>query len=167
MRLERIDLLVTGAPVHQFGSHATRLKELLTGTHTIRPRSTVEIVDVKVAIQPVGGLIAYTREVPNWKHQKDRTYLLIDPGYFTFDWILSKGLNEIPGKSGRPKFRNGKAWLQIGMRLWNNEDGLTGPPRKKSARILEFHQPVEPRESKGQYLVPQSLLSLLFGEAIP
>jgi plasmid segregation protein ParM len=100
MRLERIDLLVTGVPVHQFTSHAARLKELLTGTHTIRPGTTVEVVDVMVAIQPIGGLIAYTREVAGWEQRKDLTYLTIDPGYFTFDWIVTKGLNEIPGKSG-------------------------------------------------------------------
>jgi len=100
MQLDRIDLLVTGLPVHQYGSHAARLKELLTGIHTIRPGSAVEILDVKVAIQPIGGLIAYAHEVADWGRQKERTYLLIDPGYFTFDWILSRGLHEIPGTSG-------------------------------------------------------------------
>jgi len=100
MQLERIDLLVTGLPVHQHSSHSARLKKLLTGTHVIRPGKTVEIVDVKVAIQPLGGLIAHLHESGNWTRHKKHTYLFIDPGYCTFDWLLSKGLSEVPGKSG-------------------------------------------------------------------
>lgn len=100
MQLERIDLLVTGLPVHQHSSHSARLKKLLVGPHVIQPGKTVEIVDVKVAIQPLGGLIAHLHETGNWTRHKKRTYLFIDPGYCTFDWLLSKGLSEVPGKSG-------------------------------------------------------------------
>jgi plasmid segregation protein ParM len=100
MQLERIDLLVTGLPVHQHASHSARLKKLMTGTHVIRPGKTVEIVDGRVAIQPLGGLIAHLHETGNWARDKKRVYLLIDPGYFTFDWLLSKGLSEVPGMSG-------------------------------------------------------------------
>jgi plasmid segregation protein ParM len=100
MQLERIDLLVTGLPVHQHSSHAAALRKLLKGTHVIRPGKTVEIIDVKVAMQPLGGLITHTSATRNWTRQKKCTYLLVDPGYFTFDWLLTKGLNEVPGKSG-------------------------------------------------------------------
>ncbi len=100
MCVAHIDLLVTGLPVHQHSSRAARLKEFLTGVHSIRPGVSIEIREVVVAIQPLGGLLSHTHERGNWATAKNRTYLLVDPGYVTFDWLATRGMNEIPGRSG-------------------------------------------------------------------
>jgi plasmid segregation protein ParM len=101
MQIGEIDLLVVGLPVHQYGSHAEYLRKLLQKTHTIRPEQSVTIHEVRVSIQPLGGLVSHTYDRrKRWELDKDRTYLLVDPGYYTFDWLLARGLAEIPGCSG-------------------------------------------------------------------
>ncbi len=101
MQVDHLDLLVTGLPLHQYSTHHDALKQALKGTHTIRPGVSVEIADVKVVPQPVGGLLAYLLEHGgDRKRQMDRTYLLVDAGYTTFGWLCTEGLNEIPGRSG-------------------------------------------------------------------
>jgi plasmid segregation protein ParM len=100
MQLTRIDLLVTGLPVHLHHSRGLRLKEQLIGTHTIRPGKTVEVADAAIVSQPLGGFVAHTDERGAWSSTQTRTTLLVDPGAFTFDWMLTRGLHEIPGKSG-------------------------------------------------------------------
>jgi plasmid segregation protein ParM len=100
MHLTRIDMLITGLPVHLHQSRGLRLKESLLGRHTIRPGKTIEIVDAAVVCQPLGGFVAHTDERGAWSTAHSRTTLLVDPGAFTFDWMLTRGLNEIPGKSG-------------------------------------------------------------------
>lgn len=100
MDVSRIDLLVTGLPVHLHASRWKRLREKLVGTHTVRPGREIEIREAAVVIQPVGGFVAHNHERGGWSSAADRTYLLIDPGYFTFDWMVTKGLAELPGLSG-------------------------------------------------------------------
>ncbi len=100
MQLTRIDLLVTGLPVRLHGPRANRLKQLLTGVHAIRPGMTVEIQDVAVVMQPLGGFLAYSHERGDWSSAQNQTYLLVDPGFYTFDWMVTRGMNEMPGLSG-------------------------------------------------------------------
>ena len=100
MQLTRIDLLVTGLPVHQHSTHALRLKKLLVGTHAIRPGLTVEVRNAAIAVQPLGGLLAHLHECNSWANARRRTYLLVDPGYYTFDWLLTRGMDELQGRSG-------------------------------------------------------------------
>jgi plasmid segregation protein ParM len=100
MQVRRIDLLVLGLPVHLHASKAARLQELFAGTHTIRPGLAIEIDDVAVMPQPLGGLIAHNEGNTNWEITRDRTVLLVDPGYFTFDWMVTRNMQEIPGLNG-------------------------------------------------------------------
>ena len=98
--VSHIDLLVTGLPVHQHSERAARLKKLMKGLHLIRPGVSVEVREVVVAIQPLGGLLAHAHGRGSWTRIKNRSYLLVDPGYVTFDWLATQGMNEIPGRSG-------------------------------------------------------------------
>lgn len=95
-----IDLLVTGLPVHLYETRWQRLKTLLRGRHEIRPGVTVDVREVAVTIQPLGSLVAYSHERGAWQGHADQTFLVIDPGYFTFDWLVTRGLKELPGMSG-------------------------------------------------------------------
>lgn len=99
MQTPRIDLLVTGLPVHLHESRWERLKGLLVGVHHIRPGVTVEIRDAAVVIQPLGGFIAHSHERGDWRGHADETFLIVDLGFFTVDWMVTRGLKEIPGLS--------------------------------------------------------------------
>lgn len=99
MQVSRLDLLVTGLPVYQHHARAERLKELLTGQHEIRPGKTVEIAEVSVVAQPVGGFIAHAQESENFSQAPRRTRVWVDPGLFSLDWLVTEGLLEVPGQS--------------------------------------------------------------------
>lgn len=88
-----IDLLVTGLPVdqHQDKSRRTELVKRLTGEHSITPKRKVEVKDVIVLPQPAGAfmdLVYSTKdEVLLDKIWNGRT-VVIDPGFFSVDWVL-------------------------------------------------------------------------------
>lgn len=99
MRLERVDLLMTGLPVRMHRAGSERLKRLLVGTHCIRPGRIVEVIQAMVVMQPLGGFLAYSHERGGWSIAREQQYLLVDPGYFTFDWMVTRGMMEVPGLS--------------------------------------------------------------------
>lgn len=99
MEVRRIDLLVTGLPVYLHHSRAQRLKELLTGEHQIREHTELQIRQVIVVPQPLGGLVAHSLEQPDGSRSQAFTRLHLDPGYFSFDWLLTRGMTEVPGVS--------------------------------------------------------------------
>lgn len=101
MQVEQIDLLVTGLPVHLHDTRAARLKQLLKGEHNLRPGLTVKVMQAAVVMQPLGGFVAHVHAVRgDWLRSQERTYLLIDPGFFSFDWMVTRGMQEVPGLSG-------------------------------------------------------------------
>ena len=99
MQVSRVDLLVTGLPVYQHQARAGQLKALLTGAHTIRKGKIVEVVEVSVVAQPVGGLVAYAHENDSFAQAQGRVRAVIDPGLFSVDWLVTQGLLELPGHS--------------------------------------------------------------------
>lgn len=100
MQTPSIDLLVTGLPVHLHATRSERLQSLLMGVHTIRPGVTVEIRKVAVVTQPMGGFVLHCFEQGNWKVNARKIVLVVDIGFFTFDWMVIRGLTELPGRSG-------------------------------------------------------------------
>lgn len=94
-----VDLLVTGLPVHLYESRWKRLKSLLVGVHHIRAGLTVEIREAAVVVQPLGGFVAHSHERGNWGEHCKETFLLIDLGYYTIDWMVMRGLTELPNLS--------------------------------------------------------------------
>ena len=100
MQTPAIDLLVTGLPVHLHATRWERLQSLLVGVHTIRPGVSVEIRKVAVVAQPMGGFVLHCFEQGDWKANARKIVLVVDPGFFTFDWMVIRGLTEIPGRSG-------------------------------------------------------------------
>jgi plasmid segregation protein ParM len=100
MQAPVIDLLVTGLPVHLYETRWERLKALLRGRHEIRPGVVIDVREVAVTLQPLGSLLAFHHEHGAWHDNVERTFLVIDPGYFTFDWLVTRGLKELPGLSG-------------------------------------------------------------------
>ena len=100
-----IDVLVLGLPVSKFKSERERLSGLFQGKVQVPMfleadrTQTVEIKNVLVLPQPMGGfldaVVASGQE--NWRGDT----LVIDPGFYTFDWIVvSDNYTYIASRSG-------------------------------------------------------------------
>lgn len=93
MDVKKIDLLVTGLPVRYMESKKEGLADLLRGEHPIHGGGKVEVGKVWVIEQPLGGFLdfAWSSKIADLTNGKT-TNLLIDPGYFTLDWLVATGL---------------------------------------------------------------------------
>jgi plasmid segregation protein ParM len=95
----RITRLVTGLPVSHMAQHRDRLVRLLTGRHQVSDDFAVTIDDVQVIPQPLGGLLDYSAEQRNRQLVRDLTVLVIDPGYYTTDWLIVDRLRAVKQRS--------------------------------------------------------------------
>ncbi|WP_234305591.1 ParM/StbA family protein [Diaphorobacter sp. J5-51] len=92
--MNEIDVLVTGLPVSQFNDPAKRaeLEKKFVGKHQITPKRSVNVNQVKVLAQPVGGLLDYIEQQDEEKTgflvDDDARVLVVDPGFFSLDWVL-------------------------------------------------------------------------------
>jgi plasmid segregation protein ParM len=99
MKLSEIDLLVVGLPVDLMGSKREALQNRLVGEHVVCGE-TVNIKRVNAVAQPLGGFLHYASQNKMIEELNSTRNLLIDPGFFTVDFLVSTGLREIRGKSG-------------------------------------------------------------------
>ncbi|MCK8659540.1 ParM/StbA family protein, partial [Pseudomonas umsongensis] len=87
-----VKMLVTGLPVHQYKDEKLRaaLEAKFIGEHRITPKRTVNVEKVKVVAQPVGGLfdMINQEDEENPQIDEDARILVIDPGFFSIDWVL-------------------------------------------------------------------------------
>lgn len=95
MGIREIDHLVVGLPIHLVNNRKEHVEKALTGKIWLNDKTSVTIKHVKVIPQPMGGFFQYLNQ--NKLLQSDEVYesrnLIIDPGYFTFDWVVTNGLN--------------------------------------------------------------------------
>lgn len=99
--VQDVGTLVTGLPVSQYAELRVQLSKRLMGRHILDTKGTsVEIHDVLVVPQPLGGLRDYQHErgasVPLGK----QNILIADMGSVTFDWMLSRRMRAVPSRSG-------------------------------------------------------------------
>ncbi|WP_341678717.1 PRTRC system protein D [Niveibacterium sp. SC-1] len=105
-----IDMLVLGLPVNYYDQFAERLAERMTGAHTIpdfraddpttaRPIEVL-VKHVRVVPQPIGAFLDYSTGNGSYDRMRSQLNLLIDPGYFTVDWVVSKGVKMVNSRSG-------------------------------------------------------------------
>ena len=108
-----IDLLVLGLPVTNFMAYKDKITERVVGKHLIPnlksmamgDEASPEMVEVevkKVAVfpQPLGAFFDYSIRENLYKDMKSQVNLIIDPGYFTLDWLLAQGIKPIDARSG-------------------------------------------------------------------
>lgn len=100
-----IDLLVLGLPVNTFASHGKQLEARVKGTHrvpTIDGHSTVDVVVRRVSVvpQPIGGFFDYAIGNQLYERMKNQMNLLIDPGFYTLDWVVAQGAKMVSARSG-------------------------------------------------------------------
>ena len=92
MEIDHIDRLVLGTPVHLLPTFGQKLKEAYQGKITLNKEKSITIDEVIVVAQPLGGYAAFldTLDKKLLNDLLQQEILVIDPGYYTFDWIDCK-----------------------------------------------------------------------------
>lgn len=96
-----IDLLVVGLPLSNM-QNAAKLKALMEGVHEVTGTLKVTVKEALVLPQPLGGLYycMSLKEVnPAFEFLTEEMNLVIDPGFLTFDFLLSNGEKVIENRS--------------------------------------------------------------------
>lgn len=65
-----------------------------------RPFRTLEVKNCRVVPQPVGGMYDFGVRHNMLKLLEGGNNLLIDPGYFTLDWVVTNGMKMVSVRSG-------------------------------------------------------------------
>jgi plasmid segregation protein ParM len=99
MGVNRIDLLALGLPVSTYSTHKNDLIELAAGSHHCGNR-TVHVQNVRVYPQPLGGFFDFSVRSKLFAQMSTEINLLIDPGFFTLDWLVTSGIKTLEGRSG-------------------------------------------------------------------
>lgn len=105
MGVKEIDVLVLGLPVNTHEQYHGALAEKMRGEHVVpgldgaEPR-TVKIHHVRVVPQPIGGFFDYAIRNNLYGRMRNQMNLLIDPGYYTLDWVVSQGVKMVTARSG-------------------------------------------------------------------
>lgn len=95
--VKKIDTLVLGLPVQFLNSKQAQLKKRFVGKHMLNNNRTVEIKSVEVIAQPLGGYLAWAEKAADQLAQRT---LIIDPGFYTFDYIVVKNGADMPHLNG-------------------------------------------------------------------
>ena len=93
---KEIDVLVTGLPVNQFMDPELReaLKKRLEGEHQITPKRAVTVKSVVVVPQPAGAymeIVSSTEDGDLLDVLHEGKTIVIDPGFFSVDWVALEG----------------------------------------------------------------------------
>jgi plasmid segregation protein ParM len=99
MNVPRIDHLCVGLPVSSMDALSQHVKDLLAGDHPL-PGGVLHVGQVSVVPQPVGGMYDYGVRHEMMSELRSGNSLLIDPGYFTLDWVVTNGTKMVGVRSG-------------------------------------------------------------------
>lgn len=130
--MSSVDMLVTGLPVSQFknGEHVAEIEKRFLGTHKITQKRSVEVKAVKVIPQPVGGLLAFMNEQAHSKEKvglqidDEARVLVIDPGFYSLDWVLVSN-GEVQRQSSGTSVKASSVLLEQAAKLIAEEHGAS------------------------------------------
>lgn len=101
---DKIDKLVTGLPVSHYMDFAHReaLAESLKGVHQVSAKRSVEVSEVVVLPQPVGAYmhLLSVSDDDLIDTMEEGNVIVLDPGYFSVDWVAMQGRALRKGSSG-------------------------------------------------------------------
>lgn len=95
--LKLIDILVLGVPVNKLEEGRKYLESTWKGGITLDSVNQVHIERVIVVPQPLGGFAYHASQTGNINKLQTQRNLIIDPGYFTFDWLLVDQMKPMTG----------------------------------------------------------------------
>lgn len=98
--LPRIDVLVLGAPVATYDQAREYLRRAFSGRIALDRAQEVVVGKVLVLPQPLGGYAWHGHVSGSYSRIRGQLNLLIDPGYFTLDWLVARGTTIAPARSG-------------------------------------------------------------------
>ena len=102
MDIDHIDYLVVGLPLRTLKTRSAELKSRLTGPHPMPNGKSILVKDVSTVIQPLGAFFHWmvtNKRLKQSGFAKERT-LVVDPGFRTFDWMVTEGPNPIADLCG-------------------------------------------------------------------
>lgn len=101
LQTNRIDWLILGLPNLTIKEMSDPLIKRVLGEHTINDRGDKVIIDkVRVFPQPLGAFFDFGFRERNIEDLKRKVNLIVDPGYNTFDFLLTEGLAPSPARCG-------------------------------------------------------------------
>jgi plasmid segregation protein ParM len=99
MKIDRVDFLMVGLPVSLFGLRRAELEKRLQGQHDVGNGKIVSVIKVVCIAQPVGGFLSYAVQNKLRDAMLLERNLIIDPGWRTFDWVVTQGLKPLDERS--------------------------------------------------------------------
>lgn len=105
MGVDHIDLLAVGLPFLTYAKNFKWVMENFAGKHVV-PRAgrketkTVTVDQVVVYPQMLGAWYDHALSSRLYDEMRTQTTLVVDPGYFTLDWLVTKGTKPIDSRSG-------------------------------------------------------------------
>ncbi|NKA72497.1 plasmid segregation protein ParM [Ralstonia solanacearum] len=127
-QVSEVGQLILGLPVHTTQKYASYLRDRFTGSLDFGG-SPIEVRSVICLPQPLGALVTFMRQ-QNVKFDADNAYLVIDPGYFTIDWIVAQGFVMDDNRSGGVPGGSSKIYQQIASLIEQDEgEPVTGIER--------------------------------------
>ncbi|MFO1432560.1 MAG: ParM/StbA family protein [Candidatus Competibacteraceae bacterium] len=167
----QVDWVVTGLPVAQWldQKRRTALAEQLRGEHAVTPKRTVVVEQVRVIPQPGGGYLDLLAQHPSPELLNDTRVLVIDPGFFSVDWVFVVD-GEIRHQSSGTSHQATSVLLEQASRLITTDHGgkvsrerLEQALRLGKDHVVLFGQPIDTRpylERAGQHTVGVALTAL-------
>jgi len=128
---DKIDHLVTGLPSHQYHLPQMRKQviDLLQGEHKVAGKRKIRVEKVSVVPQPLGGYLTYVDTLDDdgldFLHEQGQV-LVVDPGFFSFDWALFQRGNLVKQHTNSDKHAMSSLAEEIQKGLKNGE-GQTVP----------------------------------------
>lgn len=168
---DTVDCLITGLPVSHWLERSRREAMVtdLAGRHRVTPKREVEVSAVRVVPQPIGGYLDLLWSRPGESVLEEGRVLIIDPGFFSIDWVLVEE-GDIRKSSSGTSLEAMSVLLDHASRLMADEHGGTAPVerleealRARRDRVLLFGRPVDVQpylEKAAERVAPVALEAL-------
>lgn len=98
MQKDSIDFLILGLPVSNM-SQAKEVQKIVEGKHRVGDKE-IEVKNALVIPQPLGALYNYAINSGEFERFSQTNTLVVDPGYLTFDFLVTKGFSVNSHRSG-------------------------------------------------------------------
>lgn len=153
-----IDQLVTGLPVAHFQDEKlkARLVERLSGVHEVAPGLAVRVGKVDVVPQPVGSYLDVAVSSGREDEFADAEILVIDPGFFSVDWVYLSGTSIRHEWSGSSTLATSRLLEEVSTAIFREYDFRVSP--EKIERMIRAGKKILPLP-KHQILISEQLKS--------